>query len=338
MEHKPAYARAKPVVQQRLWNEDVELPARLQRLAKLPWLNCYSNQLRTEGKSKNTMKSYLSGLKMMIETPLSGEEILCTESRDGMTVSELAERMEPLNGRLDIWMHSMSELRPTTVNARMAAAKHIINWLGHRWPEHLIRPSSGKRLPRTLTKRELSLVVQAAKRSENPVSCLVVTLLLETGMRVSEICGLDMSDIDFSDKSARVFGGKGNKDRLVLFTDVSLERLKEWLPIREGRDPLDDAVLVSKKGERLSARAIQRLMDELADNSGIPRGRLTPHVLRHNFATGLLERGADLVTIQRLLGHATIATTRVYLEISDQTLREVYKRAQSLRDSSDETL
>ena len=80
------------------------------------------------------------------------------------------------------------------------------------------------------------------------------------------------------------------------------------------------------------------MMDTLAVEAGLPKGKLTPHVLRHNFATGLLERGADLVTIQRLMGHATIATTRVYLEISDQTLREVYHRAQALRMDSDEPI
>ena len=134
-----------------------------------------------------------------------------------------------------------------------------------------------------------------------------------------------------------VIDGKGGKDRLVLFTEATVTRILAWLPLRDARGPQGEHLLVTKAGTALQSRTIQRMMDRLADEAEIPRGRLTPHVLRHNFATGLLERGADLVSIQRLLGHASIATTRVYLEISDQTLREIYKRAQSIEVEDDES-
>ena len=156
-------------------------------------------------------------------------------------------------------------------------------------------------------------------------------------MRVSEICGLDLHDIDLSDRSARVVGGKGNKDRLVLFTEQSVAAIQSWLRIRPSRSHPDEVSLfVSRRGRRLRPRGIQKMMDKLAIEADLPKDKVSPHVLRHNFATGLLERGADLVSIQRLLGHASIATTRVYLEISDQTLREVYRRAQDMRMEMEE--
>jgi site-specific recombinase XerD len=276
------------------------------------------------------------GLRHLIETPLPGEDIITEFERDSMNVEQLLERVEPFNGRLDLWVQSMIDRSPSTVKARLAAANHLMNWLGQKWPEHLIRPKSGKKLPRTLTSRELSLVKEAAACSEDPVANLAVTMILDTGLRVSELCDLNISDIDLQDHSAMVRDGKGGKDRLVLFTQSTVARILAWLPLRESRGPAGDHLLVTKSGNVFQSRTVQRLMDRLADGAGIPRGRLTPHVLRHNFATGLLERGADLVSIQRLLGHASIATTRVYLEISDQTLREIYKRAQTVQIEDDE--
>ena len=322
----------------RLAEEQLSLPARLIHLRHLPWLECYQRQLQTENKSENTQKSYFYGLRPLIETVLPGEKVLSEEDYESLSIEALADRMEPMKGRLDLWAHSIAGLRPTTYNARLAAARHLIRWLGLLWPDHLQRARTGKRLPRTLTRRELTTVLETADRSENPSASLVVTMMLDTGLRVSEVCELNLEDIDFDDGSARVLGGKGDKDRLVLFTTRTVERLRSWLPIRTRLAPGEEqACFVNRHGRRLQPRGVQRMMDALGQEAGLPKGKLTPHVLRHNFATGLLERGADLVTIQRLMGHATIATTRVYLEISDQTLREVYHRAQSMRENMDES-
>ena len=321
----------------RLSEASVTLPPRLAHMQNLPWFDCYMQILKSENKSSNTQKSYASGLRALIETTLPGESVLSETDYHRLSVYELAERMEPLNGRIDRWTHSLSDLRPTTYNARLAAARHLLKWLGHRWPDHIVRARSGKRLPRTLNRREMTMVLEAAAVSEDPVASIIVTMMLDTGLRVSEVCNLDSSDIDFEDGSARVYGGKGDKDRLVLFTKRTLERIHAWIPIRESRVKGDDfAFLLNSAGRRLQPLGVQRLMDRLAIEAGLPKGKLTPHVLRHNFATGLLERGADLVTIQRLLGHSSIATTRVYLEISDQTLREVYHRAQATREKLEE--
>ncbi|MFL2969276.1 MAG: tyrosine-type recombinase/integrase [Candidatus Poseidoniaceae archaeon] len=337
MEKRRTYERQRKALkpsQSRLVASSVDLPPRLVHMAGLPWVTCYRQALRAENKSENTQKSYASGLRALVETTLPQENVLDEAGYNAMTVEALAERMEPLNGRLDRWTLSLSELRPTTYNARLAAARHLLKWLGHRWPDHLVRARTGRRLPRTLTRREMSMVLESAARSEDPVASLVVTMMLDTGLRVSEVCNLDINDIDLEDGSARVFGGKGDKDRLVLFTRRTLERIHAWIPVRESRRKGEDyAFLLNSAGRRLQPRGVQRLMDHLAADASLPKGKLTPHVLRHNFATGLLERGADLVTIQRLLGHSSIATTRVYLEISDQTLREVYHRAQATRET-----
>ena len=326
-------------VQRRLPNQVTSsgLPQRLQRISHLPWRTSYRQQLRSEGKSDNTIKSYMCGINKFIETPLAEENILSKRNVEEINLTDLRTRLDPINGRIDIWVHAMAELKPTTVHARMAAAGHLLHWLGHQFPEWLNRPKKGQPLPRTLSSRELDLLIEASKQSENPVAEPLVILMLESGMRVSEICGLDIHDIDLSDRSARVVGGKGNKDRLVLFTEKSVEVINIWMRTRQTRAHLDEVSLfVSRRGRRLRPRGIQKMMDKLAVEAGLPRDKVSPHVLRHNFATGLLERGADLVSIQRLLGHASIATTRVYLEIRDQTLRQVYQRAQDLRSVIEE--
>ncbi len=312
------------------------LPQRLQRLALLPWFECWLQQLRTEKKSEHTIRAYIVAAKTFTTTSLPNEEVGTWDIVKEISVSDLFTRCEPNNGRIDSWLNTIGDLRPATINARIAAVTHLLKWLSYSIPEWIQRPTRSRSLPRTLGKTDLQKVRLAATRSEDPIAFPIITMMLDTGLRCSEICNLDLDDVDLDDLSALVIGGKGEKDRTVLFTNATLNALEAWRPIRNTRlkscvrKEDERSLFFSSRSRRLNPRSVQKLLDRIADASDIPRTRLSPHVLRHSFATGLLERGADLVTIQRLLGHANISTTRVYLEIGDQTLREIYHRAQSL--------
>ena len=313
---------------------DSVLPSRLQSLSGLPWFECWLQRLRTEKKSEHTIRAYSVAARTLSITSLPGESVLDWEQAKTMSVRDFHARVDPNRGRMDAWLNSIGELKPATVNARIAAASHLLQWVGHSMPDWIQRPNRSRSLPRTLGRNELSRVRTAATRSEDPLAQPVVTILLDTGLRVSELCALDVDDVDTEDMSALVIAGKGEKDRTVLFTRATVNAIEGWTPIRNsrvemcGREDEQRSLMLSSRGRRMNPRSVQKLMDRLADAAEIPRSRLSPHTLRHTFATGLLERGADLVTIQRLLGHASIATTRVYLEIGDQTLREIYHRAQ----------
>tara|TARA_Y100000996_G_scaffold308171_1_gene244891 strand:- start:15433 stop:16581 length:1149 start_codon:yes stop_codon:yes gene_type:complete len=312
-----------------------KLPQRLHRLAFLPWYECWTQQLKTEKKSEHTIRSYVVAAKTFTTTKLPNENKLSWNEVKEIKVSELFNKINPENGRIDSWLNTIGDLRPATINARIAAITHLLKWMGYSIPEWIQRPARSRSLPRTLGKSDLQKVRLAAIRSEDPIAFPIITMMLDTGLRCSEICNLDLDDVDLEDLSALVIGGKGEKDRTVLFTNATLDALDAWRPIRNSRlkncNREEDrrSLFFSSRSRRLNPRSVQKLLDRIADSSDIPRTRLSPHVLRHSFATGLLERGADLVTIQRLLGHANISTTRVYLEIGDQTLREIYHRAQS---------
>ena len=287
-------------------------------------------QLKSENKSEHTVRSYLISAKGLASATLAGEPELSDSAIEHMNVQIMHNRIDPNNGRIDVWVQSLSNLAPSTVHARLAGATHLLKWLGYHMPDHIVRPKKGKHLPRPLEPDELARLRVVAQRSENPLANVVVTVLLQTGLRVSELCTLDDRDVNVHTLSARVTSGKGDKDRMVMFSESGADVIGCWRRHRNGRRTCDrDAFLVNSRGNRLTSRNVQKLMDRLADDSDIPRPRLSPHTLRHNFATGLLNGGADIVSIQKLMGHTNITATRVYLDITDPALREVYNRAQA---------
>lgn len=189
-------------------------------------------------------------------------------------------------------------------------------------------PRRGEAIPKALTVEEVFRLLEAP----DPATALgrrdraLLELLYATGSRVSEATGLDLSDIDLEDGTALVTG-KGSRQRLVPLGRHAREAIEAYLPDRlalrrAGRD--SGALLLSARGRRLTRQAIWQIVKKAARRAGVPGDAVSPHVLRHSAATHMVEGGADLRTVQELLGHASIRTTQVYTRVSPQHLLEVY--------------
>ncbi len=150
----------------------------------------------------------------------------------------------------------------------------------------------------------------------------ILELFFSTGLRVSELCNLDVDSFDLKADEFSV-RGKGEKVRLVFLSPAAKLALKNYLAKRENID--EAALFVSDKGSRLTSRSVERIIKAYALQAGISK-KVTPHVIRHSFATDLLKNGADLRAVQMLLGHANIATTQVYTHFTDKHLKEVHQR------------
>ncbi len=156
----------------------------------------------------------------------------------------------------------------------------------------------------------------------------ILELLFSTGLRISELCNLSIDDVDLSRDEFSV-RGKGDKVRVVFLSDTAKTWIANYL---KNRKDMDDALFIqhgkrskTAKDLRLSPRAVQRTLKNCAAKAGITR-KVTPHVIRHSFATDLLSNGADLRSVQALLGHAHIGTTQIYTHVTDKHLRDVHKK------------
>ncbi len=190
-------------------------------------------------------------------------------------------------------------------------------------------PRSERKLPRTADSEQLDRLLQA--RDDDPPlrrrDLALFELMYSSGLRLAELASLNLADIDFAERSLRVTG-KGRKQRQLPIGRKAIEALQRWLPARREllRDPSEPALFVNQHGRRLSHRGIQHRLRQLAAAQGLDLD-LHPHMLRHSFATHLLESSADLRAVQELLGHADIATTQVYTHLDFQHLAQVYDAA-----------
>jgi integrase/recombinase XerC len=188
-------------------------------------------------------------------------------------------------------------------------------------------PKSPKRLPKTLSVDQVGrLLAFDGDEASRVRDRAIMELFYSSGVRLSELVGLDLQDVDLADATVRVTG-KGDKTRVVPVGSVAVEAIRAWLPVRGlGAAPDEAALFTGRAGRRISTRTVQHRLRTWAQRQeiGVP---LHPHMLRHSFASHVLESSGDLRAVQEMLGHADIATTQIYTHLDFQHLAKVYDQA-----------
>ena len=204
-------------------------------------------------------------------------------------------------------------------------------------------PKLDKRLPSFLSIKEVNRLLEAPDLStpQGQRDRALLELLYASGLRVSELVSLNVGQIDFDSCEIRVWG-KGSKERVVLMGKPAAEALRAYL--QQGRPKLfgtrirmTNALFINRYGERLIERRVQRILEKYASLAGISK-KVHPHMLRHTFATHLLDGGADLRVVQELLGHANLSSTQIYTHVSKSQARKVYLSAHPLAQEKDNEL
>jgi integrase/recombinase XerC len=269
------------------------------------------------GASAHTLAAYARDLREL-------EAFLAREGRGPLAQADARALRAWL-----VWLHGR-KLARASVARRLSSVRSCFRFLVRRGildqnPARLVRsPRIGRRLPNVLPKDESKELLDRAPDAS--VAGLrdhaILELLYATGIRVAECCGLDLADLDRGQGVVRVLG-KGKREREVPVGDAALGAIDAYLA-RSGRRA--GALFANLRGGRLTARSVHRLVRRCARAAGIDR-RVTPHTLRHSFATHMLGEGADLRLIQELLGHSRLSTTQRYTHVSPEHLMRVYDAA-----------
>jgi integrase/recombinase XerD len=226
-------------------------------------------------------------------------------------------------------------LKASTAARRLAAIRHYYRFLflenkrGDDPTTHIDTPKTQRPLPKVLSEEEVTALIEAARRRDGPEAIRLLALLellYASGLRVSELASLPMSALS-PDRAVLSVRGKGGKERLVPIGSHARACLQAWLSVRDSfiTHPSRARYLFPSHGRKghLTRQRVAQLLKELALDAGLDPGRLSPHVLRHAFATHLLAHGADLRAVQAMLGHADIATTQIYTHVQSERLAAV---------------
>lgn len=225
--------------------------------------------------------------------------------------------------------------KSSSINRKLSSIRSFYKYLVHQGIlvnnvfSYLRGPKKEKKLPRYFEYNELEQLfsVPDISTSLGQRDLLILELLYATGVRVGELVSIQVSDIDISNQSILILG-KGNKERVVEFGEYALDSLKEYL--KDGRNKLDKKnspyLFLNNQGGVLTERGVRYILDALIKKTTLAKS-ISPHMLRHSFATHLLNEGCDLLSVQKLLGHDSISSTQIYTHVTTDRLKDVYYHA-----------
>lgn len=268
--------------------------------------------------SEHTVKAYRGDLENFRDFLLKEEKEI--EDADIATINAYVSTLYGKNS-------------PSSVERKVSAIRSFFSYLVRKGlatqnPAKLVRtPKKEKHLPVFLSVDEVFNLVDVKDSEKNPLRVrdrAILELLYSSGLRVSELAGATLADLSMGEAIMRV-RGKGNKERIVPVGSKALSALGEYLDIRETLKPASDRIFLNSRGGGITTRSLARIIKKYGLVSGISKN-VSPHVLRHSFATHLLAGGADLRAIQEMLGHASLSTTQRYTHLSVERIMEVYDK------------
>ena len=283
-----------------------------------PAIDSYLEDLRIARRcSPHTVSNYARDLKAIARSAkarsieswqaLTGNDvraIIAEQHREGIAGRSLARRLSALRGLYNFLIgHGRCEINPA---------------------QDILAPKDKKALPATLDPEEVSRLL--SQNLNDPMICrdlAMFELMYSSGLRLAELVSIDLADLDLSVGQVRVTG-KGGKVRDLPVGEHAIGAINKWLGYRRSLPGADDkAVFLSSRGKRIAPRTVQMRLKKLAESQGLDRD-CYPHMLRHSFASHLLESSGDLRAVQELLGHADISTTQIYTHLDFQHLAQVY--------------
>jgi integrase/recombinase XerD len=282
-----------------------------------------------KGASSNTIAAYRNDLAQL-------EGFFSPKKNGSIIAWPAVSQNQVLDYILNLKAQDYAE---ATVARKVAALKSFFSYLQAEGKvkinptEALASPKVGKSLPKPLTVQEIDELLEQPARRNTPEAKrdrAMLELMYATGLRVTELVSLDLSDIqlDVEKPFVRLLG-KGNRERQIPLLDQPTQEVSDYVTFARPKlvgQRAETALFVNRRGERLTRQGFWLILKGYAGEAGI-QGRVTPHTLRHSFATHMLRGGMDIHKVQELLGHANISTTQVYTQVSREHIREAYEKA-----------